>query len=454
MTPRILRRGLSALALSGGLLVAGGAVLADDLAARRLTLAEAVALAGKDNPELAIAARSVDVAEARVGAAKAQRLPTLQVEAGVQAWHDEANVAFGPATFTVRDQVTASATVTVLQPITGLFTLTKLVDVERAGRAVLVAQLDGARADVGAQTAVLYLRVMQAKAFVQIAESAVTQLDAQLARAKVLETAGVLGKVDIMRIESAQAQAEQQALSAREGLAQAQDGLAMLLGLPAGATIETVDDLPAELPALPWTEAQAIALAAKGRPELRTARAQAQQAAGAVGIARMDYWPQLAAIAQYQHVEGQALAEADQGFVGVTLRWNVWDWGKRGDDVDQARARAAQARLAAARAVDTATIDVRGKLRAAATKREQLAVAAKGLTTAEEAYRLISARFQAGAATTTDQIDAEADVIRARLAHANARYEYAIALVQLARAVGESPLAAFSRPGTPAGGSR
>lgn len=436
-------------------LALAGTSVADPGGVRRLTLEDAVAAAVSDNPDLAIAARSVGVADARVDAAKAQRLPSLMVEAGVQVWNEEGTAAFElpgmSIDFTTRDQVTGSATVTLAQPITAFFTVNKLVDVERTGREAAVAQLDGARADVAAQTAELYLRIMQARAGVEIAASAVVQLDAQLARAKALEAAGVLGRVDVMRIDSARAQAQQSELAAREGLARAEDALTLLLGLPSGTAIETIDDLPKALPAVPWDEAAAVALAREHRPELRTARVQARQATEAVGITRMDYWPQLAAVAQYQHTEGQALAIKDQGFVGLSLQWNVWDWGKRGADVEQAERRAAQARAAADRASDGATIDVRQKLRAAETKRKQLAVAEQGLATAEEAYRLITARFQGGDATTTDQIDAEADVTRARLAFANARYDYAIALVQLARAVGEHPLAALKPQAAAAG---
>jgi len=70
-----------------------------------------------------------------------------------------------------------------------------------------------------------------------------------------------------------------------------------------------------------------------------------------------------------------------------------------------------------------------------------LDVAKSGLAAAEEAHRIQSVRFEQGAATTTDVLDAETDVARARSQQVVARYEYFVSLVALARAVGERPWA-------------
>ncbi len=423
---------------------------ADDTT-RRFTLAQAVDAAISDNPELAISGRSVGIAGARVDSAKALRLPRLSVEAGVQLWSEEVVIPFGmpvpgqPAmSITGREQVTGSVSVTLAQPLSGLAVIGRLIHIEETGVALAKTELVGAKLDVAAQAAELYLRAMQARAAVEIAERSVTQLDAQAQRAKALEAGGVLGKVDVMRIDSARSQAAQQALGARDGVDQATDALAMLLGLPAGASIETIDDLPAALPPPPWDEAGAMKIAVAKRPELRSARLRAQQAEGAVDVKRSDYFPNVIALANYQHTEGQgAFSQPDAFFVGVTLKWDLWDWGKRGADMREVRGRAAQAKLTADRQGDRVALDVRGRLRSAGTTFKQLEVAAQGLTTAEEAYRIQSVRFQNGNATTLDVLDAEADVARARLAVSTYRYEYAIALVQLAHAIGESPLAAL-----------
>ena len=70
---------------------------------------------------------------------------------------------------------------------------------------------------------------------------------------------------------------------------------------------------------------------------------------------------------------------------------------------------------------------------------KNLATSQTQLQSAEEAYRLQKVKFENGAATTTDVLDAESDVARARLQSALARYDYYLALIGLARSVGDIP---------------
>ena len=66
---------------------------------------------------------------------------------------------------------------------------------------------------------------------------------------------------------------------------------------------------------------------------------------------------------------------------------------------------------------------------------------------AEEAFRIQRERFNEGALSATDLLDAETEVARSRLGYANARYEYYIALVALARATGQLPDAVMAAGG-------
>jgi outer membrane protein len=447
-----MKRFASLAAIAAFLLTGAATLRAADDKPRRLTLAQAVDAAASDNPELAITARSVDIAQARVDSAKTLRLPSLSLDAIGQYWFGEQSVPLGPTPFVVRDDVTWSAGLTLAQPISGLAVVGKLIKTEEAGVDVAKSQLSGAKLDTATRAATTYLQTMQARAAVDVAEKSVAQLDAQVQRARTLESGGVLAKVDVMRFESARSHAAQEALAAHDRYAQALDGLALILGLKNGDGLDPVDDLSPSLPAPPWDEATATALAAQKRPELKTAQYQVAQAEGAVQVKRADYFPNVTALANYTHAEGNEFADKDAYYVGVSVKWTLWDWGTRGANMDEVRGRAGQARLTAERQRDYVNTDVRGKLRTANTSFKQLAVAQEGLATSEEAYRITTARFQNGAATTIDVLDAELDVARSRLEVVNNRYGYAIALVELAHAVGEQPLAALSAsPAGPAG---
>jgi outer membrane protein TolC len=173
---------------------------------------------------------------------------------------------------------------------------------------------------------------------------------------------------------------------------------------------------------------------------LRAADARAAQAQGARDLAKTNLYPSVNAVVQADHNEGQStFASKNQWFVGVTLSWNVWDWGANWHDMKAAGAQAEGARLVAQRARDRVQLEVRSAVRGARAAFQKLDAAGRGATAAEEAYRIQSVRYNEGALTTTDLLVAQVDVTRARGALALARFEYLSAIVALHRAMGRAP---------------
>jgi outer membrane protein len=190
--------------------------------------------------------------------------------------------------------------------------------------------------------------------------------------------------------------------------------------------------------AMTLEQAQARALSA--RPELRSAHERIESAENLRIAAKEHYLPDIRAVAAWQHFTGvQPFEPEDEEYVGLTAQWNVWDWGATHDAVLEAERAKTKATLQSNALVDHVKLDVRTKWLAAKTQFDSLAVAEQQQTTAEEAYRLQKVKLDNAAATTTDVLDAQTDVVRARVAFATARFDYYLALVALARSVGDLP---------------
>lgn len=413
---------------------------------RKLSFAEAIELAMTGSPEVPIAHEVVAGSEARIRSAKAQRLPALRAEANVFVWDKALELSFSipgapsaPST-TVREQITSTTTISLVQPLSGLIVINTLIGLERDGERAARADLDRARLDAAFRAAEGYVRVLQSEALRAITARTISQIEAQITRARALAAAGTLSNVDVLRLEAALARARQDSLRAASGDTTARHGLVLALGLPGETVLTVTDAFPQEPPSIPWNEDQAIEAARRNRPELAAAVARSSQAAKAVKVARASYFPNISAIATYQHAEGAGtLQPANAWFGGLTLQWNVWDWGKTRGQVDEAAARQRQSQLALGAQTDQMVFDVRRRHIEAVTSREAIAVARAGLTAAEEAYRIQSIQFEAGTATTTDLLDSETELARARSNAAIARFDYIIALATLARTVGELP---------------
>ncbi len=432
-----------------------------------LTLDQAIEVAGSKNPELAMSALSITAQQYKVKSIKALRLPSLTVKSNLLFWDTALEFtlptsytfADWPATYpatpptiipdmssatpmTIRSRVTSTTSVTAVQPLTPLLIYNSLLDVEQAGLAATTADHDAAKLGVAGGIAQAYLAALQVGAAAKIADASVAQVSAQLERARVLQAGDVLQKVDVMRLEAALAQVQQQAASARSGAIQATRQLAFTMGLSATANLELVDEFAEDPPAPPWTEQQAVALARARRPEILAAKRRADQAAAGRDVARWKLLPNVVAMGTFQHDEGSGVfAQPNSWFLGLNLEWKVWDFGSTYDGMKEADERRRQALMAESRLEDKVALEARNNALQARTAFDSIAVARTGLAAAEEAYRLQTIRYAEGATTTTDLLVAEADVTRARLGYATTRYAYFQALVGLAQSIGEKPTA-------------
>jgi outer membrane protein len=414
---------------------------------RELTMASAIEIALAHNPQLAIEAENIVVAHARTRADSKLRLPLLTARANVQLWDRAITVDLGsdpdtgqPTTITVRDRVTGSADLQLSQPLSGAFVIGTLIERDQAAAAATQAQRDGVRVDIAYQTAEAYLGALQARTLGQIARATLSQLDADLQHAKVLLQAGTLQQVDVLRLDAERARIEQQQLTADTTALGARRRLAMLLGFPDGTELALVD-IDTAPPALPWTEEEAVARARRDRSEARAAEANRHVAELGVDVARANYFPSISLVGIYSHaISSTSFGTAsDSAYIGLTLDWNLWDWGKRTAEVEGSRALSRQALLGQSALASQIAVDTRARWQAARTAQATLEVTARGLAAASEAQRLQAARYSHGAATTVEVLDAETALANAKAQAAIARYQYLVAWMALSRAVGTVP---------------
>jgi outer membrane protein TolC len=411
-------------------------------AALKIAMADAIDAALSHNPELAIAAERIAAANARTSADAALRLPLLDVRASAFVWNRSIAVDLGPdiGTITIRDRLTGTVDVSVTQPVTAALVIGKLVSRDRAATEASRAQRDGLRIDIAYRTAEAYLGALQARTLGEVAKVTLQQLDADLQHAKTLLQAGTLQRVDVLRLEVERARVEQQLLQADTAALGARRKLALLLGLPDGTelALAEIDTTP---PPLAWTEDEAVLRARRDRADARVADANRRAAELGVDVSRASYLPGVSLVGVYSHAVNTAVfgAAAESAYVGLSLDWNLWDWGKRAAEVEGSRALSRQARLAESALADQIAVDTRARWQEARTAQATLEVAARGLTAAVETQRLEAARFAQGAATTVQVVDAETALASAQAQAVISRYQYLVAWMALSREVGNVP---------------
>ncbi len=436
---------LRALGLAAGFLVA----LPPSAGAQpqRLTFADAVRMSAARSPDIAGARHGVTAANLRVTGTSAQRYPKLRTEANLIRWDNPLRINLVgngmpgmDTTFVARDQITTSLSISLAQPISGLFVLHRVVAMERHGADAARSEVDRARLDITQRAAEAYLRLLQARAVEELASKSLAQIEAQLARARTMEQAGVLGKVDVLRWTSSRDSAQLALVRAGSSTRVATGALALALALRPEVEFIVADDFPEPPPPLLVEEPELLRAVEEARPEVEGARARTRQAKENKTVAAAQLLPNLMGVATYQHIQGQGpFQPRNAWFIGATLTWDLWDWGKTWDGMKEAGARASQAVVAETIVRDQIAFEARRRLIEAKAAFESLAPARSAQDAMEEAYRIQGLRYDKGVATTTDVIDAETDLARARTAYAQARFDYFLAQAALARAVGAMP---------------
>jgi len=342
---------------------------------------------------------------------------------------------------TVRDPFTWNASVSLIQPLTGLFAIYENYKLQDLGVDVATVKREAEKRDIAFHVTESYYRLLQAMRLSEVAVASVDELESQLKQAKTFYANGVVGQNDVLRADVAVANAKQRVIQMRGQIAIARGELATLLGMPPDAPIEPValppnaEPPPRDTMTIEEAERRAVA----GRVEIRELDARIEQASKGAKIAAAKLIPQITAQASYIHTEGSLFAQKNAAYVGATLSWDVWDWGTTTSGISEARARTRAAQAARKKLDESVRLDARQAYVNVATAAEGLGVAKSGLASAEENFRLVTKRYEANAATSFDVVEAEQQLTQARGQLQTSLYDYLIARAALARAAGVTP---------------
>lgn len=402
-----------------------------------LTLEEAVSLALRNNRAVQISTLGVDKTRNALREARSKANFTIQGNATYTRFDRVAEARFGPQTVRIGniENRTARITLTQIIDISGLVRTA----VRAANVTLTVSELELARTrnDTILQVVQAYQGVARADEFVRVAEEALRNAQERLRLVRAQVDAGVAAQFDLLRAETAVAQADQAVLNARNQRELAAAALNNLLGRDLDAPVQVVKParLPEEtLPPLETLTQQAY----ENRPELIAARRGVDLAQIGIETARRSLLPNIVLTGQADfNLNTSAFNPRRETYTGVAvLSVPIWDGGiarareaQARDDLQIAQLRLQQAREGVALEVRQAYLNLQDA-------QKRLAVAQKGLEQATEALRLARVRFEAGVSPQLEISDAELAFTQAQTNLVNAQFDYLDAYAALLRAVG------------------
>ena len=422
-------------------------------AVRRVTVKEAVDIVTGDRPHVRAARARLAASLAAAHSQRGRLLPSIHIS-DAQSWY---KTSFGIATTLVPaadlgmlknfpdDLSMNMLTVAASQPLLGLLHISQDYMSNSDAADAAEADVRASEADVRAKMQTYFLQLFEARAVADTAAASQHNLEEQVGVAQKKVDAGSLTTADVLRLQVAAAKARQQVIAAKAQEATLRAVILELLGLvQEDKSVEFVEPTELQDPPPPADLPQARADALRQRPELTSAKLQAAAAQHHATAKTLALLPEISADASLIHARldpfnntyYRGSINVNAANVGVKASWAIWEWGAAWYEREQAQAQADNVAAQYEDAQEQVGGEVASRHSEAIAAASQVEVAKSQVASAEEAFRVMQALSQAGAATTTDLLDAEAAFTEARLSLVRARYEAAIASVSLRRATG------------------
>jgi outer membrane protein len=412
-----------------------------------LSAEEAVRIALRHQPNLTVAASNVEAARGRVQQSRSALRPSLGVSTGYTRTETLASAggggggtsgsggtggtvgtggAFSSSGFT------ASATVRQL-----LFDFYHTREsVRQASQQEVAAghNLSRVQLDTALQVKQAFYAYVQANRLIGANESDLRSRESQRALAQARLTAGLGLPSDVVRAQTAVADATLSLNLAQNSASLARMNLALLMGLDPRTPLvagEAGEPEPAslELPDL-------VRTALRQRPDVLQALALVSAAEHGVKAASSTDAPAISFSASLGSRGTSFLPGNDTASLGVSVAWTPFDSGLTAGRTREARAgaTAAQAQLESTRL--GVTSDVSQAYVNLRTAEQRVVTADSEVANAQEGARLAEGRYRSGVGTFLDVIDAQAALLTAQTNRINAQTSVDQARAALSHALG------------------
>jgi outer membrane protein len=411
-----------------------------------ITLDECIGIAIRQNPDIEIATRRIESAEAKIKQAASAYYPWLTLSSSYtrtnnppQAFMmklnqknlDMVSPGFDPNNPDDTDNIRTSIGFKYRLYDFGR----RKMDYRMAkgGRSIAAEQRAAVQNGLIHQVTAYFYGALQADAFVSVQEKSVESLQESLRVARERFKAGTAIKTDVLNLEVKLAQAQEDLIRAKNGVMLAVAVLNTIIGKELLAVedichCETFDNIPA----LVEYEAADV----ERRPEMRMAQIMADIGEDKLQKSKREYAPFLNAFGSLDW-DSEDLNDTEESYlVGAQIEWDIFTGFYRSSGISDARAVRDSARAERRKIRDNLLLDLKESYLMAVEARQRLDVSYKIVESAEEALRITQERYFHKASDITELLTAEVGLTAIRTRAAAAYYDYLKARSNMERAKG------------------
>ena len=416
--------------------------LAKELVLNTYTLDSIIHYALQNNPRIRISGKDIETELYGIDAARSERMPKLDFGSGAVRYRYPSPLTpisgpLGPgADFPDFERNVYD---------TGLFVRLPLFKGGRLYRGVRIAEMKKAVAEdtytVNKQELVynlssVYYKIAQLEKLLAANEASVRQLETHRKNVELFLKAGTVPPLDLLKTEVELSHAKENRLLVKNSLDSAYELLKTLMGIDDTERKISIVHMAPSPDTLPDVEGS-IGKALCQRPDYKAVEKKKMISEERIKVAQGKRFPDIYAAGEYTGRAGDSLAFKENWNVGVRLVVPVFDGGLIRSEVDKERNELEKVkeeerllRLIIAREVRDAHLNI-------ANAKERIDVTEKAIASARENLRVELLKYDTGAGTSTDVIDARTALLRAETEYYQALYDKEAAVAYLKKAIGE-----------------
>jgi len=410
-----------------------------------LTLQQALDTALQDNRTLDNAEMDVGKAADSVAAERTKRLPKLNLgvsesyNLSQQAYTYQAGT-FGPlptedVEIVSHDGFTTIVSASVKQPLSDLYRIGLSIDQFEINEDIAGQGLRSRRQAIVNDVKEAYYNILKTQNELTSTEASIAfyrELDQLVDRYYAEQT--VL-KYETMEVKSRLVRAEHDAFTERNRLATQKEKLNKLLGRDITTHFSVaavgVDQLP--VPSIAEVEAAAI----EQRPEVNATRLKLKHAEYGYRIKKSEYIPRIDLQYRYTRLYNTEFIPDKESAIGLTARWEFYDWGRKSQDLSKKSLAIRQARNEIEESESQVLIEVNHRMRQLDDARNLVAVTDITQAAAQEKLRVLMNQYRQQAVLLDDVLKAERELSLANTEHHNAQLSVWTTQSELQKAMGE-----------------
>ncbi len=414
---------------------------------QKLNLQQSLELAFKNSKDIKISNSKITGSSAKVDEVSSQFLPSLKLSANYTRLSDvpafQVKLPISPVPITISDVILNNYTVklSLQQPVFTGFRLNALRDAAEYYNEAATEDVNKTKNEVAFLVYSSYLNLYKAKQIKALLEQSLKSVELHVTDTKNFMANGLATRNDLLKFEVQESNIQLSLIEANNGIDLARSALNKSLGLPLNENteIEKIEIIPEPISN---DLNSMVKEALNNRSEIKTVKYTLEAGRENIRASRSGYFPSVFVSGNYTYANPnnryQPPLEKFKGTwdVGITLSWDIWNWGGTSSQVIQAEQNLYQSQTQLDQLKENIELEVNQNYLSLKYAKEKLDVTTKTIEQAEENLRTFQEKYNVQLATSTDIIDAENSVLQAKTNYTNALIDYKMAKVKLEKSIG------------------